>query len=82
LDIREVVERIQDATLRREADMYVPWLGHDARVYTIYGREPIFADENDNVIGDLSGMRPDATLSTPRPPPMPLYGAPDPVGTP
>ncbi len=82
LDIREIVERLGEVTLRREPDMFVDWLGRNARVYTIYGREPIFADENDNVIGDLAGMRPDRTLTTPRPMAIPMYGAPDPVGTP
>lgn len=82
LDIREMVEALRDVTLRREDDMFVPWLGRNARVYTIYGREPVFADENDNVIGDLAGLRPDATLTTPRPPAMPMFSPPDPVGTP
>ncbi|MEI8256660.1 MAG: hypothetical protein WCJ30_13380 [Deltaproteobacteria bacterium] len=82
LDFREIVERLQEVTLRREADLFVPWLGHAARVYTIYGREPVFADETDAVIGDLAGMRPDSTLSTTRPAAMPLYSAPDPQHTP
>jgi hypothetical protein len=82
LDFREVVERVQEVTLRREPDMFVDWLGRNARVYTIYGREPIFTDEHDNVIGDLSGMRPAALVTTPAPPAVPMYGTPDPVGTP
>lgn len=82
LDFREIVERLQDVTLRREADLFVPWLGHAARVYTVYGREAVFTDDTDAVIGDLAGMRPDATLTTAPPPAMPLYGPPDPVHTP
>jgi hypothetical protein len=52
------------------------------RVYTIYGREPIFADEHDVVVGDMMGMRPasvvpDATVAS-----VPREGPPDPRNTP
>lgn len=82
LDIREQVEQIREVTLRREPDLYQPWLGRTVRVYTIYGRESVFADDNDVVIGDLSGLRPAHLAGTPEPPSMPLYGTPDPVNTP
>jgi hypothetical protein len=52
------------------------------RVYTIYGRESVFADESDAVLGDLAGLRPHEFAGTPEPPPMPMYGTPDPVHTP
>ena len=82
LDFREMVETLSDVTLTREEDEFEPSLGRSVRVYTIYGREPVFADENDVVIGDLAGLRPSASVSTPEPPPIPTYGPPDPIGTP
>lgn len=82
IDVREPIEVIRDATLRREPDMLVPWLSYPARVYTIYGRETVYTDDHDVVIGDLSGLRPSSSLSTPEPRPLPLYGTPDPVHTP
>jgi hypothetical protein len=82
LDMREMVEVLRPVTLQREPDMVLDWLGRNARVYTFYGRETVFADENDVVIGDLAGLRPAELLHTPEPPPMPLYGMPDPVNTP
>lgn len=82
LDFREMVETLSEVTLSREADRSEPTLGRTVRVYTIYGREPIFADEDDVVIGDLAGMRPSDTIGTPLPPPMPMYGEPDPIHTP
>ena len=82
LDVREQVEVIRHVTLQREPDMYLPWLGHTARVYTFYGRETVFADDQDTVIGDLAGLRPATLVPGPEPAPMPLYGTPDPVHTP
>jgi len=52
------------------------------RVYTFFGQDTVFADENDVVIGDLAGMRPDESLTTPEPSPLPTYGGADPVHTP
>ena len=52
------------------------------RVYTFFGRETVFADEHDVVIGDLAGMRPSDSLTTPEPDALPEYGGPDPVHTP
>jgi hypothetical protein len=82
LDFREMVETLSDVTLTREEDEFEPSIGRNVRVYTIYGREPVFADENDVVIGDLSGLRPSASVTAPEPPPIPTYGPPDPIDTP
>lgn len=80
LDLR-ALEKIELVTLMREPDLQHPELGR-VRVYTYFGRETVFADEHDMVIGDLAGMRPDVRLSTPRPPAIPLFGVVDPVHTP
>jgi len=82
LDLREAVESLEEATLTREPDRFEASLGKTVRVYTFYGREAVFADDHDIVIGDLAGMRPSDSLSTPEPPPVPSYGAPDPEHTP
>jgi len=82
LDVRETIETIRAVTLRREADLVVPWRSRPVRAYTIYGREPILADENDFVIGDLAGLRPAETVRGPLPPRLPTYGGADPLGTP
>lgn len=82
LDMREMLERLRPVTLRRDPDLYVAAIGRTVRVYTVYGRESVFADETDTVIGDLGGMLPSDRVTTPAPPPMPMYGAPDPVRTP
>lgn len=76
-DIREPIEIIRDVTLTRHEDRDDPLLGH-VRVYTIYGREPIFADEDDIVVGDLAGMVRSAIVRTPLPPPVPREGPADP----
>jgi hypothetical protein len=80
IDVR-ALEKIEPVTLLREADMRHPELG-PVRVYTFYGRETVFADERDLVIGDLAGMRPHRMLKTPAPPPLPAYGPIDPAHTP
>lgn len=82
LDMREMLEVIRPVTLRREADQYVAGLGRVARAYTIYGRECVYADESDAVLGDLGGMLPADRVRTPAPAPMPRYGDPDPEHTP
>jgi hypothetical protein len=82
LDMREALEVVRQVTLRREPDQYVAEYGRALRVYTVYGRESVFADEHDVVVGDLAGLRAHEVLRTPEPPPLPLYGAPDPVNTP
>ena len=58
-----------------------PELG-PVRVYTFYGRETIFVDQHDVVVGDLAGLRSDASLKTAPPVALPQYGPLDPVGTP
>jgi hypothetical protein len=80
IDVRGL-EKIEPVTLLREADMEHPELG-PVRVYTFYGRETVFVDARDVVVGDLMGLRADRVLKTPPPPPLPQYGAPDPVHTP
>ena len=82
LDFREMLEVVREVTLRREADRFDPALGRTVRVYTIYGREAVFTDEEDVVLGDLAGMRPASSVASPERPSAPLFGAPDPVGTP
>ncbi len=82
LDFRDLVETLEMATLERNPDMFEPTLGKTVRAYTFFGRETVFADEHDVVIGDLAGLRPSDSLDTPEPDPLPTYGAPDPVHTP
>lgn len=80
-DIRESIEVVRDATLMRHADREDEILGH-VRVYTIYGREPIFADDNDIVVGDLAGLVRARDVAGPLPQPVPREGPRDPRGTP
>jgi hypothetical protein len=82
LDFREMVEMLEIAALERNPDQFEPSLGGTVRVYTFFGRETVFADQNDVVIGDLAGMRPSDSLSTPEPELLPMYGQPDPRNTP
>lgn len=81
LDFRGV-EKISDITLRRDPDVFVEGLGRTARVYTFLGRETVFADDDDVVIGDLAGLVPDDRAPGRAPPPMPTFQPIDPVGTP
>jgi hypothetical protein len=82
LDFRSLVETLEMGTLERQPDLYEPSYGKKVRVYTFFGRETVFADDDDVVIGDLAGMRPSHSLKTPEPPPLPTYGGADPVHTP
>jgi hypothetical protein len=82
LDFRDMIESLEVGTLARNPDLYEPSLGKTVRAYTFFGKETVFADENDVVIGDLAGMRPSDSLKTPDLPALPVYGAPDPVHTP
>jgi hypothetical protein len=82
LDFRDMVEAVEIATLERLADQNEPSLGRVVRVYTFFGKETVFADEDDVVLGDLAGMRPSESLSTPEPEPLPMYGEPDPAHSP
>jgi hypothetical protein len=82
LDFREMMESVEMATLERNPDLFEPSLGRTVRAYTFFGRETVFADDDDVVIGDLAGMRPDDSLTTPEPEPLPTYGGADPIHTP
>lgn len=82
LDFREMFELIRDVTLKRENDRFDASLGKTLRVYTIYGREAVFTDETDAVVGDLAGLRPANTVHTPEPERISTFGTPDPVHTP
>ncbi|HTB78710.1 MAG TPA: hypothetical protein VK762_35955 [Polyangiaceae bacterium] len=82
LDIRNPLESLEIGSLERDADRFEPSLARNVRVYTFFGQETVFADDDDVVLGDLSGMRPSESLSTPEPAPLPTFGGPDPVHTP
>ena len=82
LDFRELSESLEMATLERSQDQFEPSLGRTVRVYTFYGKETVFADEDDVVLGDLAGMRPSSSLSTREPDPLPMYGDPRPQESP
>ena len=82
LDMRDLLESLELGTLERQQDLYEPSLGRKVRVYTFFGRETVFADDSDTVIGDLAGLRPSDSLKTPEPPALPTYGSPDPRNTP
>ena len=78
LDIREPIEVVRDVTLLRLEDRDDARLGRRVRVYTIYGREPIYADDDDLVIGDMMGLLPSEMVHTPMPTPMATDGPPRP----
>ena len=78
LDFRDMIESVEMGTLERHEDQFEPTLGKKVRVYTFFGRETVFADDDDDVLGDLAGMRPSESLATPEPEPLPTYGAADP----
>ncbi|MDQ3034747.1 MAG: hypothetical protein M3Y87_20215 [Myxococcota bacterium] len=82
LDVRESMELIRDVTLLRLEDRDDPTIGRRVRVYSIYGREPFYADENDVVIGDMMGMLPGELVRDPMPTPSVVLDPPDPIGTP
>ncbi len=82
LDFRDMVEALEVGTLERMPDQVQEDMGRTVRVYTFFGKETVFADENDVVIGDLAGMRPADSVTLPEPPPLPTFGGPDPVHTP
>lgn len=77
LDIRERMEVVRDVTLRREEDRDDELIGH-VRVYTIYGREPIYTDDHDVVVGDMMGLVPSALVQRPRAPALVTDGPPTP----
>lgn len=57
LDTRELFEEVDEVAIRRDADRFEESLGRTVRVYTFFGRESVFTDENGVVIGDLAGLR-------------------------
>jgi hypothetical protein len=77
-----MIENVEIAALERNEDRFEPSLGKTVRVYTFYGQETVFADDNDVVLGDLAGERPSDSLTTPEPPALPTFGGPDPAHTP
>jgi hypothetical protein len=81
LDFRGI-EVISDVTLQRLPDVHLDWLGRTARLYTFLGREAIYADDDDNVIGDLAGLvlAEKASIAAPRS--LPTFEPLDPVNTP
>lgn len=81
LDFRGV-EKVAPVTLQRLPDKHLDWLGRSARVYTILGREIVFADDDDTVIGDLAGLVLDEKAPSQAPRPMPTFEPLDPVNTP
>ncbi len=82
LDMRSLIEVIEIGALERMPDQYEPSLKRTVRVYTFFGQETVFADDDDVVLGDLAGMRPSDSLSTPEPPAIPAFGGADPAHTP
>jgi hypothetical protein len=76
------VEKVEDVTLTRGPDRYIDSLGKTVRVYTFYGRETVFTDEKDVVIGDLAGLVPSDRSPLPEPKSMPRFEPVDPVHTP
>jgi hypothetical protein len=82
LDFRKDIETVSPVTLHRNPDQHDEIMDRTVRVYTVFGREPIFADDENVVVGDMMGMRPHESLDTPAPDPIPLFSPPDPLGTP
>ncbi|MCA9582767.1 MAG: hypothetical protein KC416_13300 [Myxococcales bacterium] len=78
LDFRGPTPEIEEVTLRRDPDRQVDDLGRTVRVYTVFGRESVFTDEEGWVLGDLAGLRPHDSLSTTPPKPIPTFGTPNP----
>ena len=79
LDFRRGVERVETVALRREADIDDASVADGAvRVYTVFGRESVFADAEGNILGDLAGLRPAARVQGELPPPREGLPEPDP----
>lgn len=71
-----------DVMLRREPDLARAQIGRTVRVYTVYGRDAVFTDDANVVVGDLAGLVPADRVRSPMPPPRPTFGGADPVHTP
>jgi len=82
LNFRDMIEALEVGTLERMPDQVQEDMGRTVRVYTFFGKETVFADENDVVIGDLAGMRPAESVTLPEPAALPTFGGPDPMHTP
>ncbi len=82
LDVRELVESLELGKLERGPDQVEPDYARRVRVYTYFGRDTVFADDDDVVIGDLSGLRPSEAVQGPAPAPVPTFEPPDPAHTP
>jgi hypothetical protein len=80
-DLRGLLERVEDGQLRRDADREDAVLG-GVSVYTFYGRETVFADENGDVVGDLAGLLEASHVEGPLPPAVESPTPPDPLHTP
>ena len=74
LDFRQLVERIEEVALRRDPDRDDPELGR-VRVYTVFGRESFFVNEEGWVVGDLAGLRDESVVSAPAPEELPVPAA-------
>ena len=73
------VEKVERMALERFPDRRIDFLGRTARVYTYFGKETVFANDDDVVIGDLAGLVP---LGPNAPPPVPTFEPIDPVHSP
>jgi hypothetical protein len=81
LDVREPLALVRDVTLERQPDREVGDLGR-VRVYTIYGREPVYTDDEGVVVGDMFGLRRADAVPGPIPDPLPDPGPIDPAEEP
>lgn len=77
LDFR-AFPRVREVTLKREADRWEASMKRRVRVYTVFGREAVFTDDDNVVIGDLAGLRPEASLPETKPPTRPMLPEGDP----
>ncbi len=78
LDFRELLEAVEEVALVRQPDRYDETLAQTVRVYTVYGREAVFTDEDGWVVGDLPCLRSSHARDTPLPPALPTYEPPNP----
>lgn len=81
LDVRGV-EKLDQGTLERLPDRRVEGLGRSVRAYTFFGKETVFADDDDRVLGDLAGLVDARAAGVTVPPPLPTFAPIDPARTP